>query len=397
MHPKRLLFQWLDFMVSSILNPAAGPARLGNLESEHIARRAIKECQNHKRYLKMRTIGMRVKSRSRLISQYRMVLLDIHNRAFDQLGSLDSRDTGRHRAITTVLDSTLDLLNFIESYFGESLVKNQLVAASLAPQIEQEIRFGLQLIKSRLEMRVSEHLISCLINELPGDLAGSHTTLTIAQIAYFRKLMHELEHVQLGDCVNSNHQTLLTTLLILNFNATAFIKYYTENIKTDIAGVEPFQQKLTRLLFYHKEFNQLPHRRDIAFDQHQPDAKRLINNWFVQEITYLKDKDRLQNPDVPTKLLSTFPDGSHKFKVLCFLSVDQMALILRSMDALRIFQARSLNVVIQSIAPFLSTARKQEISWESMRNKAYSIEESDRKVVIKTLESMIKWIEEHAL
>jgi hypothetical protein len=53
-----------------------------------------------------------------------------------------------------------------------------------------------------------------------------------------------------------------------------------------------------------------------------------------------------------------------------------------------------MNSVFQRIAPHLSTPRKTEISWESMRAKAYQFEESDKQRVLKMLESLSRWISE---
>jgi hypothetical protein len=83
------------------------------------------------------------------------------------------------------------------------------------------------------------------------------------------------------------------------------------------------------------------------------------------------------------------------FKVMVLLSVDQIGLILRALDSVRILKAKSLNAVFESITPFLSTPRKPEISWESMRSKSYTFEEKDKQTVIKILQTVIDWINEY--
>ena len=82
-------------------------------------------------------------------------------------------------------------------------------------------------------------------------------------------------------------------------------------------------------------------------------------------------------------------------KLLCILSVDQMALLLRSADDLKIIMARSLNAVFKAIVPHLSTPYQENISWDSMRSKSYNAETRDKEIVIQTLEQMIKKIKEY--
>ena len=72
-----------------------------------------------------------------------------------------------------------------------------------------------------------------------------------------------------------------------------------------------------------------------------------------------------------------------------------MALILRATDDLRIIQAKSLNEVFRTIAPYLSTPYKEDISHGAMRSKAYSPEERDRQIAIETLERIIEKIKEY--
>lgn len=82
-------------------------------------------------------------------------------------------------------------------------------------------------------------------------------------------------------------------------------------------------------------------------------------------------------------------------KILCKLSTDQTALILRASDELKILISKSMNHLFKTIVPFLSTPNKVNLSYDAMRSKAYVAEERDKKIVIETLERMIKQIKEY--
>lgn len=79
-------------------------------------------------------------------------------------------------------------------------------------------------------------------------------------------------------------------------------------------------------------------------------------------------------------------------KILCNLSTDQVALVLRAADELRILKARSLRNVFKTIVPHLSTPNKEHISPDAMRVNAYKAEDRDKQIAIEQLSQMIKKI-----
>lgn len=86
---------------------------------------------------------------------------------------------------------------------------------------------------------------------------------------------------------------------------------------------------------------------------------------------------------------------SSSSKVLCKLSTDQTALILRASDELKILISKSMNHLFKTIVPFLSTPNKVDLSYNAMRSKAYVAEDRDKEIAIETLERMIKQIKEY--
>ena len=80
-------------------------------------------------------------------------------------------------------------------------------------------------------------------------------------------------------------------------------------------------------------------------------------------------------------------------KVLCTLSADQIALILRAADESQILKARSMNAVFKFIIPYLSTPHKETLSAAAVRSKAYNPEEADRDAAVAALHKIIKKIQ----
>lgn len=62
-----------------------------------------------------------------------------------------------------------------------------------------------------------------------------------------------------------------------------------EEINTHESPVE----RMDKLLYYYKAFNQLHRKPDVKLNPKYHDLDIVIGNWFVQEILYLEKKLRL--------------------------------------------------------------------------------------------------------
>ncbi len=107
-------------------------------------------------------------------------------------------------------------------------------------------------------------------------------------------------------------------------------------------------------------------------------------------IAYLKTDQSIHKKE--TEII---PEKNASQKLLCDLSVDQMALLLRSAEDLKIITARSINSLFKTIVPHLSTPNQDNISPDSMRSKSYVAETRDKEIAIQALEKMIKRIKEY--
>jgi hypothetical protein len=75
--------------------------------------------------------------------------------------------------------------------------------------------------------------------------------------------------------------------------------------------------------------------------------------------------------------------------VLSTLSVDQIALILRGAKDAKAILAKSFDALFEALAPYISSAEREDISWKSMRSKAFNGEDRDILIVIALLKEMI--------
>jgi hypothetical protein len=184
-------------------------------------------------------------------------------------------------------------------------------------------------------------------------------------------------------------------LINMNFNSKTYIYNLTQRLAASINDLEQPGEKLDRLLFYLKLFKQYHKKPRIIFNRKDADLHKQVSNWFTQEVFYLEKQ--VHYSIIPLKGVEVSKEvvQKEKTKLLSVLSVDQMALILRAADDLKIVMARSLNSVFKNIVPYLSTPYQENISYDSMRSKSYSAEMRDKEIVIETLQQMIKKINEY--
>ncbi|WP_202703565.1 hypothetical protein [Flavobacterium sp. UGB4466] len=100
-------------------------------------------------------------------------------------------------------------------------------------------------------------------------------------------------------------------------------------------------------------------------------------------------------PVIEKKIYESSVVDSSSNKVLCKLSTDQMALILRAGDESRILKAKSMSMVFKTIVPFLSTPFKKDLSYQSVRSKSYNAEDKDKEIAIESLKKIIEKIKSY--
>ncbi|MCF0065524.1 hypothetical protein MUK70_10610 [Dyadobacter chenwenxiniae] len=207
------------------------------------------------------------------------------------------------------------------------------------------------------------------------------------------KGLNELIRGSQGRNVGNEHFSNLESLLIeRNFNSTKFARYLTDRFKSQIEELASDDIRIKKLAYIQKLFNQIPVIKDLTYDRQYDDLSLTINKWFICEIEFKSHSNTeniIESPAMEIKSSSYVRKTADK--VLCKLTVDQLALFFKAADMSNIITARSLPAVFQSVAPYLSTPHRAEISHSSLRVKSYSVEERDKSLLI---EMMIRLTEQ---
>ncbi|HBN04514.1 MAG TPA: hypothetical protein DD434_01815 [Bacteroidales bacterium] len=391
------ILEWLDTLISVTLNPVKTDVTLLHLEEIAMHRNRIEDEKN-KLMTSIKSLIFRIDDESKIKTTVKLyysnliVLFDqamknqIQNSKYPHLKEI-SED---------VIDFTNEILSLIEDRFGNYLDNRKRLPNAYLEPVRKELLTRINVIEQQL-------------NNYPASKPAAGTTIqvlkiflncppdehsfTFQEIEYVKELCLEMERLQHSED-RKIFSRLDELLIYMNFNSRRYLDNLTQRLTSEISSCEKRADKMERLLFYFKSFKQLPRKTEVIFNPKQPDLKKSVINWFRQEISYLEKKRyfSVRATNLRTQnILSEKP----KQKVTCALSTDQTGLIIRAADELRILIAKSMSEVFKTIVPHLSTPYKKDLSYDGMRSKSYVAEERDKQIAIKTLQRIIKKIEEY--
>lgn len=396
------LLEWLDSVVTLNLNPRKSAiSNLTPLECKAIINKAVPETQFIQTQFTIRVFSLSKEKHIKvLVKNYHSALISL----WDQLIVINkSTHTERKdlKEVTTALLTALDeLLNFLESRFARFISLDSKIPVSYLSISYKKIKLRIDKLRTSLDFNPNEKmLVEIVFNTLYCFAnAKENKKVTFREMLYYKELLGELESLKINKREDLIHTDLMQALIYMNFNSKLFINFYTQAVAMKISEFEQVSDKIGLLLLYAKELNQIAGNAAAALNPYHQNVKKALLDWFKQEINFLEKRKNLKTAACiasENKKLSKQNPISPEEKILCQLSTDQTALILRACQELEILVSKSMNQVFKTIVPFLSTPFKKNLSFDSMRSKAYVAEERDKEIAVETLQRIIKQIREY--
>lgn len=305
----------------------------------------------------------------------------------------------KYKDIYVILIRNLnDLFSFIETRYPECISLDDRVSATYFNITKIELQQRIKKIKT---VNIDQSsVMKMVINRLTHFINASTYTydITFRVLLYKKELVKGLEDVAWKRNENEIYSHLEKLLIYLNFNSKTFMNMVTYRIAEITNTNHHPLDRIDKLLYFYKSYKQLHRKPNVILNPKNHDLDTAISNWFTQEIFYLEKKMRLSVLPLDKKVEQKVTNEQEeiiKQKVLCILSIDQIGLILRASDELRVIVAKSMNQVFRTIVPHLSTPYKENISYDSMRSKSYVAEERDKQIAIETLQKIINKIKDY--
>ena len=186
-------------------------------------------------------------------------------------------------------------------------------------------------------------------------------------------------------------------LIYMNYNSKRFMDMLVQRIYKVVTAQETASGSYWCVRTLQREFQQLHRKPDRILNPNYRSVDKYVNDWLAKEVKYFKTLAEMESLDGPSVLprQRLMRSALKEKKLRCNLTVDQLALMFRAMDELKIVESKSLNLVFKSVAPYLATPHAKEISPQSMRSKSYSPEVLIKQTTVDVLHRVIRKIDSY--
>lgn len=392
--------EWLDLLITVTLNPAkTNISSITTEQLENTISRIPEENMRLQSLIKSQIFSISKESEIKLlIKQYHSSLIVLLDQTLENQKVAISRHVALKNVYKVLLSNIDELLSFIETRFSTNLSLEERVPKTYLSVTRKELKNKLDKLKFAIDGEIEGYPSVDIVLKRLYHFTNTpclHYEVTFRDILYKKELVRGLEEIHWSDERSETYSALDELLIYLNFNSKAYMNLLTSNLAQRINDYEGAIEKMDKLLYFYKAFNQLHRKPGMVLNPKYHDLQIVLSNWFVQEIFYLEKKLHLSV--VPLQGKTETPKSKEqqtkeKLKVLCILSSDQSGLILRAAHELKILIAKSMNEVFKTIVPHLSTPYREDLSFDGMRSKSYQAEERDKQIAIETLERIIKQI-----
>lgn len=382
------VYDWLDKMSNYDLNPMyVYPGTIGKSEAERLSVLILQEIENVEGKLKeLFFLERKGNQLSLLVQKYHDMLIVIMDKVHLHLENQKIKTTGLKNILFLFLTKLEGLLLFFEVHFTSFIGKEFRVPQTKLLLIKDKILVKLDALEKVLENNNDNAQLFKVIKSILQEFVSridNRKHISIREVKYHCMII--------DDVLKSLHidQPLREMVIYRNLNSKESINFFIKTLELSLELLGTSEEKLDCLRSEYKLLQQMPETSNLIYDPDFPGLKEYLRDYLKSEIFYLEQKtDVLKSTDGKSIAVPNF-------KVMCNLSTDQIAIILRAADDTRLLISKSLNAVFKAIVPYLSTPNKKDVNWQSVRTKSYDSEQRDKQIAITALEEMIKRIRDY--
>ncbi|GLU56234.1 hypothetical protein [Dyadobacter frigoris] len=386
------IFEWLDVLVTITLNPSKTDFPLVPQQQIDLLDKTIAtQKQTWKTLFKSEIYAVKNQEQMQLLlRRYHSDFIVLLDQAHENYIVSSQHPTSLHPVVGVIVNILEELLAFIEGRYGKFLALDQRVPVTYLERSKEEIRKGLDRLKKKLFDRLTDKILKGIVYDtLYRFTDGFQRPVTFGEVIYYKDLVKDLDEISSLKSETDLYKSLNEVLVYRNFNKKAYLNYFTGRIARKVNMLQTAQDRLDQLLLSNKEFNQMLRKPGVALNPHYTDIEKVVGNWFSNEIGYLQSRYPWEVTPLPAYQLSEKEHEAKKTKTKLDLNTDQIALLLRALVDTKTVAFTSVNEVFKMVTPFLSSKKKEDISWNSMRRSTYAAEDRDKHAATAVLEKMI--------
>jgi len=276
-----------------------------------------------------------------------------------------------------------------KSFFNDHLKVHQAFKESYIPFINKMSKKILTVLASSGEDKGFILLVQDYLYTLSKP--GYHDIKTSGDLDYhinFISAVHKLVIENTGPDLSLK---LFRELIYLNFNCLPVIWFYINRIQKDYDQVDFYQEELINAIVDLRNLQQIPTKAGYGYELHSETLKEILSKAYEEEISCLKRLQRLQSK-ITYKKWSSMIFTPFYFHVA--FSVEQMVLFFRLLIEAGIVSAEKKVALFDFISKHIGTARKENLSFGSIKNKYNNPQYSAAQKIKTALLEMVRLINE---
>ena len=383
---------WLDQMVSELDPQRTESENFDNYQAITIVEQAAKEEKRLILLFKQFIFQEHKKRQIRnYVNHYLSAAVSLIKTASSNLNQIPARADNFRLALESVLSCLTEVSAFIIRRYKNLVDRDISLSMVTVDPDAQDLRKLANRDVMLNNPELSDLIISAFTDTFVDYRGGE---ITMRKVDYWENVIHTLTYADGGREISEAFDHLEVIMIERNFNSPLFIKYLTTKFSILMEDSDKHSSVLEILALLQKTFNQIPVMRDMIYNNSFDDLSLAINAWFIQEIDFQSKASIAaiaEHGERSPKAVKKY-DRKTSDKVLCNLTVDQLSLFFKAADLSNIISARSLSAIFQTVAPFLSTPNRADISHSSLRVKSYSVEDRDKLLLIEIMTKLTEQI-----
>lgn len=162
---------------------------------------------------------------------------------------------------------------------------------------------------------------------------------------------------------------MFNLLIYLNFNHPAFIAYLIDKLSQEVNDQESQQEKVLKLKFRQKGFNQMNCRPGVALHKDIVPVKEQIITWIEEEIIFLQSESNVLKQTIIDE-----QKNDHELKINTSLSVPQLAYFIRLLVENKTITNINQTEILKFFSLHFTSLKRESMSYGHLRSQYYKIE-----------------------
>jgi hypothetical protein len=384
-HALERLVHLIDVDINPLKNKQSIPTQL-QIDIWH------KQAQTEKEYiirhLRRKSLKMTdEKALELFVQQYQSEIILL----LDKLFIIKKQFPGSNHTLlfNAILSSLDELLNHIELRYIRFFNQDQKLPDSSLIVIQQEISKELKTITKFLPKSMDLQLAGIILKPIKAFVKTKNGSISYRQMIYIKNLVKEISLLPLQESISID--SIIESLIYVNFNSASFIKYAIDKIINDLNSA-PSSEKRVLLSIQLKKTNQLFLKPGVALHQNKLSTKERIQSWLLEELNYMEAHQTLFIRPSPSHVAEPEESSLHTS-----LSVQQLALWIRTAKDVGMITNQNQSALLKTVARIFKTPHSESISHESLRSKYYIPENGAKQAVKNMLMDMFKKVQTYTL